>query len=81
MNDQGEESKIVQPYYLRLYDAANAELNSISGKNPYAKLPDGLVWIRFMLERGRQLEEIWSKYGNDIDLLIHTIESEKKSND
>jgi hypothetical protein len=76
MDSQGRKSKIVEPYYLRLYDAADAEL-----KTATHLLRGGLVMIQAMLDRGRQLEEIWSKYGNDIDLLIHTIESEKKSND
>ena len=84
MDSQGRESKIVEPYYLRLYDAADAELKSIGllklrrkGWPFVAKFP----MVQMMLDRGRQLEEVWSKYGNDIDLLIHTIESEKKSND
>ena len=81
MDSQGRESKIVEPYYLRLYDAAGAELERDILFLEKNQIGMQFPLIRTMLERGRQLEEIWSKYGNDIDLLIHTIESERKSND
>ena len=76
MDSQGRESKIVEPYYLRLYDAADAELKSVGSLKRWPTIA-GTALIQSLLDRGRQLEEVWTNYGNDIDLLIHTIEREK----